>query len=379
LAKTNVEVYIIAPHADKLKKMETLDGVHVHRFQYMYPSGFQSLAYFPGIPENIKKYHNKVQVMPFALSMANKLLGIVRKHDIDVINAHWAIPSGAIAVLAKKLHKLPVVTKIYGADLNIIKYRYPMFKPLLKKVIVDSDTVIANSEYTRSVACEMLKMEKTAIKVIPDGVDVNYFKPHEDEKHLKARFNLEGNYIVLSCGRMVERKGFEYLVRAMPNVVTQIPNVKLILVGDGPERPGLESLASALGIANHVVFAGKVSDGELPTYYSLCDMFVLPAIIDSDGDTEGLGLVVVEAMASGKPVIASNVGGIPTILPGSGEYGYLVRQKDISELSTQIIRLLSDESLRKKFGGNARIVAENKFSWEAIAQQYRGVFENMRF
>jgi N-acetyl-alpha-D-glucosaminyl L-malate synthase BshA len=368
-------VHIVAPHAPGLAKEEHIGGVYIHRFQYIWPSKLQSLAYFPGIPENIKKLHNKLQVIPFALSMAVRLLIVVRKYKIDIINAHWALPAGFWAVLLKKYLKRPVATKLYGADLHMIKHKYPALKPILKYVISNSDKVIANSGYTRQVACSLFDFDSSVINVIPDGVDINYFTPSVNGEKLKRQYHLDGFLLVLSCGRMVERKGFEFLIRAMPGVIEKNPNVRLLLVGDGPEKDRLHNLVTSLSIDRYVIFAGKVADSELPDYYRMSDVFVLPAIIDANGDTEGLGLVILEAMSTGKPVIGSDIGGIPYIFEGDYHPGYLVASKDVVQLSDRLNKLLSDKKLCKTMGEEGRKMVEQKYSWSNIADQYDSLWK----
>lgn len=117
LVNKGIEFHVVAPHARDLKKEEVIDGVCIHRFQYLYPSNLQNLAYFPGVPEKIKTIKGKMQLPFFMLGMIKKTIGIVKKYDIDVINAHWAIPTGFLAAFTKRLHKKPVLITLYGAEL----------------------------------------------------------------------------------------------------------------------------------------------------------------------------------------------------------------------------------------------------------------------
>jgi len=375
LAKMDIEVHVVAPHANGIRKEELMEGVFVHRFQYMYPSTLQSLAYSPGIPENIKKNFNKFQLAPFVVEMSRSLTRVVKRYDINIVNAHWAIPTGLIAILAKRLCKIPVVTKIYGVEIYLAKKKYPAVKGLVKKTLLESDKVIANSSTTRDIALSTLGV-KIDVEVIPDPVDVNLFSPRDGER-IKAVYGLQGCPVILSCGRLVERKGFHYLIQAMPTILNEEPTTRLAIVGEGPEKTRLMNLVSSLGLNGSVIFLGKIPMEKLPECYAMSDIFVLPAIVDSDGDTEGLGLVLVEAMASGKPVIGSDVGGIPYIIREDGEYGFLVQQRDPIELSERIITLLRDEELRKKLGARARKLAEERFGCERIARQYLTTFERV--
>jgi glycosyltransferase involved in cell wall biosynthesis len=299
--------------------------------------------------------------------MVKKMFKVIDKYNIQTINAHWALPSTLLAVLTKRIHGLPVMATLYGVELFIVQRRYFMLKPFLKKAVLDSDSVIAISEGTQNIGCKMTGRKD--IKIIPDGVDTDYFSPANDGNEIRERFNLNGYYIILACGRLVERKGFEYLIKAMPHIIEEIPNTRLIQIGEGPEKTKLIELVSNLGVSENVMFAGVVSNEDLAKYYAVCDCFVLPSIVDSRGDTEGSGTTLLEAMSSGKPVVGTNVGGIPYALC-DGEGGFLIEQKNFSELAKKIIVLLKSKNLREEFGKKGREVVEKRFSWDKIAKKY---------
>ena len=371
LANLGADVHVVVPHREGLKKEEIIDDVCVHRFQYMFPSRFQTLAYgqVGGIPGNIKKFHNKLLVLPFMLFMSLKLLMIIRKYDIDIVNSHWAIPAGFCAVLTKPIHKKPILLTLYGADVFPIKYgKFRYLKTFIAYSINKSDKVVGISDTTCEVGKEISGRED--IEILPYGIDTERFNPNINGNEIREKYDLKDYFMILSSGRMVERKGFRYLIEALPDVLEKCSNTKLIISGDGPERENLENLVATLGLSENVIFPGFIPEGDFPKYMAACDVFVLPAIVDRTGDTEGLGLVLVEAMASGRPVIGSNVGGIPYIIREAEKCGFLVEPKNVSELSEKIIILLKDESLREKFGVNGRKVVEERFSWDKIAERY---------
>jgi len=374
LVKIGVKVHVVVPHAEGLRKEEVMDGVHVHRFRYMQPERLQTLAYFPGIPENIKRPFNKMQTIPFAISMGKKMLQIVERFEIDVVNAHWALPPAFLSILTKPIYRRPVLTTLYGVELFTARSKYAGLKPILSWTINNSDGVVAISGATRNSAVEI--SARSDIEVIPYGVNMEQFFTESDGAAIKRRYNLDG-HVVLFCGRLVERKGVEYLIRAMPSVIANIPNTSLLVVGEGPEKSGLMQLAVSLGVRNRITFAGSVSNEDLLKFYAACDVFVLPAIVDTYGDTEGFGIVLVEAMASGKPVIGTSVGGISSWFDENEAYGFLVEQKDPINLSKKITTLLNDDKMRKEFGRNARRVAETRFSFSKIAEMYLKTFREL--
>jgi len=177
----------------------------------------------------------------------------------------------------------------------------------------------------------------------------------------------------LSVGYLIERKGFEYLIKSMPNVLKKYANVKLKIVGSGPLEGDLKSLINDLKLNRNVEILKNVSDEELLNLYNSSDLFILPSIVDSQGNTEGLGVVLLEAMACKVPVIGSNIGGIPDIIQ-DGETGLLVPEKNISELSKAVINLVENEDFRNKLANGGYKLVGDKFNWRKIAQSYINVY-----
>jgi glycosyltransferase involved in cell wall biosynthesis len=227
---------------------------------------------------------------------------------------------------------------------------------------------ITNSSATRD-SCLEIGLNGDNIQVIPFGVDTSFFKPLKPPKN-------EDKFQVLSVGYLIERKGFEYLIRAMKEVLVKHRNVKLKIVGSGPLEGKLKNLITELELENEVEIIKNVSDEELLRLYNLSDLFVLPSIIDSEGNTEGLGVVLLEAMACGLPVIGSDVGGIPDIIENNVT-GILVPEKEVLELTNAIYILIEDEKLREKIVANVCNSVHDKFRWEKIAAEYLKVYDDM--
>jgi glycosyltransferase involved in cell wall biosynthesis len=168
---------------------------------------------------------------------------------------------------------------------------------------------------------------------------------------------------------LVERKGIKNLVQAMPRILTTMPKVMLVVVGDGPERDRLKEEVRRLGLSGNVIFAGKVAENKLLRLYEISDVFVLPAIVDSDGNTEGLGVVLLEAMSTQKPVVASRVGGIPEVVVHK-QTGILVEPGNPDELARAITYLLKNDQTSVKMGRKGRQRAEQIFDWNLIASSF---------
>jgi glycosyltransferase involved in cell wall biosynthesis len=184
-----------------------------------------------------------------------------------------------------------------------------------------------------------------------------------------------GGRTVLFVGRLVERKGVAHLIEALTRLTSRSP-VRLVIVGDGAERPRLVALAQRLGIADRVVFRGKISDADLQQAYQAADLLVLPATLDARGDTEGLGVVLLEAMNYGVPVIASRIGGITDIV-ADGESGILVPPGEAAALAAAIDRVLGDAALARRLGEAGRARLAREFSWEAITKRWEAVYRSV--
>lgn len=375
LVRKGIEVHVVAPHAKGLKKEEVMDGVYIHRFQYLYPSNLQTLAYFPGIPEKIKTIKGKIQLPFFMLAMTKKMLDIIKKYDIDVINAHWAIPPGFIATFTKRFHKKPVMITLYGAELfPAIKKNSKAMRWIINYALNNAEKVVGISDATCEAGVRLSR--RRDIEVLPDGIDTETFNPKVNGDEIRKRYGLDSHFLIFSSGRMVERKGFRHLVEAMPYILERFPNTKLIIGGDGPERKNLEYLAKKLEISGNVIFPGFIPDEDFPKYMKAADVFVLPSIVDSKGDTEGSATILLEAMACGTPVVGTKVGGVPyAIKDGIG--GYLAEQKNSKQLAEKIVMLLRDKNLRKEVGEVGRRYVEEKFSWMRIADRYITNFKRL--
>lgn len=208
------------------------------------------------------------------------------------------------------------------------------------------------------------------IEILPDGIDTAYFHPAKDDKGVRTYYEInDDEYMIFACGRMVERKGFRYLLEAMPYILKDCPNTKLVIGGDGPEKKGLEKLIDELGITSKVILPGFIPDDKFSEHMAASDVFVLPSIVDSRGDTEGSATILLEAMASGKPIIGTSVGGIPYAIK-DGQGGYLVEPENPKQLAEKITVLLKDENLRKELGIRGRKYVEDNFSCDRIARRY---------
>lgn len=323
IVKHGHEVFVLAPYAGGNTKFN-LEGVDVERFNYFYPKRFQKLAGRSGMIDNVKEgFLVKLQVLTFLFS--NVIHSLRKFRAVDVVHVQWPIPNGLGALFLKKLYGIPYINTIHGEEVYLSKRYHTVFA--LKWIVNNAKKTITNSLATKN-SCLDVGLNGDNIEIIPFGVDTNFFRPLNLPK--------EGSdFQILSVGYLIERKGFEYLIRAMKDVLKKHRNARLKIVGSGPLKNKLQNLIKELELEKEIKIIKNVSDEELLHLYNSSDLFVLPSIIDSEGNTEGLGVVLLEAMACGLPVIGSDVGGIQDIIENNVT-GILVPEKEVFELTRAI-------------------------------------------
>ncbi|WP_236951040.1 glycosyltransferase [Methanobacterium subterraneum] len=362
IVKKGHDVHVLAPFTGG-ETDYILEGVHVERFHYFYPRRFEKLSGRAGMIDNVKEgFLVKIQVLTFLFFNVFYSLRILK--NMDVIHVQWPIPNGLGALFLKKFYGIPYITTIHGEEVHLSKRYHMLFA--LRWLVNNSSKTITNSNATRNFCLEA-GLDEEKIDVIPFGVDTDFFRPLDVYKD-------ENIFQILSVGYLIERKGFEYLIRAMPHVLEKHENVQLKIVGSGPLESKLKSLIYELDLTGKVEIVKNVSDEKLLMLYNSADLFILPSIVDSQGNTEGLGVVLLEAMACGVPVIGSDVGGISDIIE-DGKNGVLVEQKIKSKLSSNISLLLSDNELRNSLVINGQSDVKAKFSWKKISDRYIKEFQ----
>lgn len=370
ISSKGFEVSVLAPHNYNLKFSENINGIQVFRFPYFFPLKYQKVAYGPGILDNIKNsYLAKIQVPFFLLSELFFTMKIVKRDKIDIIHSHWLLPQGLIGAIIKKLYKIYHVATVHGSDVNMVK-KNELLKKVGSFIIRNSDKITVNSTFTKNLILDIAtRRNEEKIEIIPMGINLDRFT-QVSNINLKKKYT-DGN-LLLFVGRLIDWKGAKYLVKAMKDVVIACPKTKLLIVGDGPEKSELEKMTSKLRLTNMVYFIGEIKSTDVVKYYSAADVFIIPSIV-VDGHTEGLGVVTLEAMACGTPVIGSNVGGIPDVIK-DGYNGFLVPERSSNELAIKIIELLSDKELQSNFKKNGLITVKEKFTWNIVSNKFENIF-----
>lgn len=294
------DVTVLCPHAKGSRTSEIMDGVHIRRYRYA-PGAFETLVNSGGVNGNLKRSRWKLLLVPFfmAAQLWATVMTIYRLKP-DVIHVHWIIPQGFILCIARMVTPgIPFMLTSHGADL--FTHRSLMMSQLKSWVLKQASFVTVVSEPMRQRAMS-LGVAEYKLAVMPMGVDFDKFTTSD---HVARNQNE-----ILFVGRLVEKKGLSYLIRALALVRHDVQNVKLTIIGFGPEQESLQKLVTELGLDGHVDFIGAKSQSDIVPYYRGAALFVAPFIEAVDGDQEGLGLVTIEAAACGCRVLVGMVAAV---------------------------------------------------------------------
>lgn len=358
------EITVVSPYRGGLTSY-TLESIKITKFHYFWPHRWELLCGQGGMAENIKKgLFVKSQLIPYSLMVSWMTFRALR--HLDLVHVFWPIPNALGPWLAKPFTRQPYVTTVFGAETYLAK-RYH-FDWLLKWLVNGGKNTVVISEATKAV-CASIGCHEVNMVLIPMGVrtDTFYPKPVPRDKTPLS---------IISVGYLVERKGFDYLIKSFAKVVKTRPGSRLRIVGTGPRRDELLTLITELGLVGVAEILEGVTNAELADLYNAADIFVLSSITDSLGNTEGLGIVMLEAMACRIPVVASDVGGISDVID-TGQNGLLVPEKDVDALAKAILKLSQDSVLRRRLAHNGYHTAVEKFGWEKIATRYIEVYRNV--
>jgi N-acetyl-alpha-D-glucosaminyl L-malate synthase BshA len=329
---------------------------------FRFPSGKRGLAFH----EVSTPAYPLFREPQYALSLATKIVQVSRRHHLDVVHAHYAVPHAAAAYLARQImaahptDRVPkIMTTLHGTDITLVGSD-PSYSETVAFCIDQSDGVTAVSESLRDGTCTALGIARE-IQVIPNFLDITRFRPLAVPRRDRSRKRL----VHVSNFRPVKRIGA--LIEVFRRVRQQIP-ATLVLVGDGPEMPGARAQIAAAGLEPDVEYAGEVHD--VVGLFATSDLFLLPSA------TESFGLAALEAMACEVPVIASRVGGLPEVID-DGISGFLHKPEDFDGMVASAVRLLTDDELHRRVAQAGRAVAVERYSADRVVPRYEAAYEQL--
>ena len=304
----------------------------------------------------------------------------------DVFETHavsgYAIPKA----LKKNRSNKPLIQTIHGVLADEYEYAkksgYQTFKNRLANSLMkylakleaetarNATSIVTISKYSVEKIQQYYNVDSEKVQIVPNGVDVEIFKPYGDQETLKHRFNFGKENYVLFVGNLIPRKGLPYLIEAAKKIVKKQKNVKFLIAGEGPLKNQLIRNIQKANISNNFKFLGRVEEKLLPLLYNCVDVFVLPSI------QEGQGIVLLEAQASGKPIVAFDVGGVKEAVQNNVT-GFLVQLGDSDALSDAMIKLLEDKALRERMGVSGRKFIVDNFTWDICSQKMLQVYREV--
>jgi glycosyltransferase involved in cell wall biosynthesis len=354
LAKREHNVYVISSKVRNAKSYEEFEGVSVFRKT--------PLFYIPSLPYA-------------ATFMVSDIFRFIKKFNIEVLHVHTIhYFSSLSAAIVSKIKQFPYILSVLGMtqtfDRKFVDIIFKLYESTVSRFVVAQAKFVIPLAKQLMLRALRLGASPDKIRVFPNGIDPVLFAPNTDGSKIRARFGIdEDDEVIGFVGRLVPLKGVKYLLEAIKLIHKKISNVKVLIVGDGPQRKELELLARKN--ANHnVIFTGFLPKEEMPNVYSALDIFILPTL------TEGLSNTILEAMACRKPVITTPVGGNSELVE-NGKSGYLVRPRSINELAEKTFDLLNSSGKRIQMGKIGRDKILKKYTWEKVVPLYEKVYEQI--
>ena len=308
---------------------------------------------------------------PYTLSLTSKMVDIAKHAGLDVLHVHYAIPHATSAVMARQILagegiSLPIVTTLHGTDITLIG-QDPSFAPVVTWSINQSNGVTAVSNYLRQQTYDHFEVTN-GIEVIPNFIDTDRFY-RQNKEHFKQALCPNGEKVIVHVSNFRPVKNTKQVVEIFHQLQDDTPDVKLLLVGDGPERVPTERKARELGVFDDIRFLGK--QDPIEEILSIADVFLMPS------DSETFGLAALEAMACGVPTVVSNVGGLPELVEDD-ETGYLCPVDDVDAFTDRTRALLTDEALHSRMAAAARSRAVDTFDIDHVVPMYEQYYETVR-
>ncbi|MEU8033034.1 glycosyltransferase family 4 protein [Streptomyces sp. NPDC049099] len=297
---------------------------------------------------------------------------LLREHGCTSVWFGAAAPLGLMAPALRRVGAERLVATTHGHEAGWAQL--PAARHLLRRIGDSTDTLTYLGEYTRSrIATALAPQAASRMVQLPPGVDEKTFHPDSGGDEIRARLGLTDRPVVVCVSRLVPRKGQDTLIRAMPRILAAEPDTVLLIVGGGPYERDLRRLAAETGVGGSVRFTGAVPWSELPAHYGAGDVFAMPCRTRRGGlDVEGLGIVYLEASATGLPVVAGDSGGAPDAVL-DGETGWVVRGGDPTEAAERIVTLLGDPELRRRMGERGRQWVEERWRWDLLAERLKAL------
>lgn len=302
----------------------------------------------------------------FYWRVLTQVLSLVKKEKIEVIHCGRCLPEGFIGFLVSKLKGIPYICYIHGEDVETAATSREL-SWIVKKALGGASKLIANSQNTANILLNTWHTDPAKTFVVNPGVDSQQFVPAPENDEIKQSLSWNDRKVILTVGRLQKRKGQDMLIRALPAIVARHPDVLYAIIGNGDQKEALQSLVTQLQLHEHVMFMTELSDEQMIHCYQQCDVFALPNRTVGR-DIEGFGMVLVEAQACGKPVLAGDSGGTAETMV-LGETGFIVDCTQPELLAAKLNELLGDSVTCQKMGQAGRLHVQQNLDWAVLSEK----------
>ncbi len=371
LVRAGHDVEVVAPH-DPAVSGSPVGRVRVHRFRYALVDQWHIMGHARSLKGDTHLKPGAVLLLPFFLLAAfTTALRVARVQAAQLVHAHWVLPNGLVGAWLAQVLGIPLAISLHGSDIFVAQ-RSSAFGRVAGWVLRRAAVVTACSEDLRQAAID-LGAAPESVRLIAWGADPQRFSPAVRPMD-RARFDCtEDDILLVSLGRIVAKKGFDVLLRALPPLLESHPGIRLVIGGDGAQRDELGNLAASIGISEQVRLPGRISWDDVPAFLAMGDIFALPSVRDAAGNVDGLPTVLLEAMALGKPVVATRIGGVPLVIEEDVN-GILCPPGDTNALEQAIARLVENPAMQQQLSREARSAVEKRFNWRKVARQFAELF-----
>ena len=366
-------VHVLLPQVSGWERPSSEGDVHFHPYRYSPVESWTPWGYSGSLEAGVKIRRPLYGFAPIVLAAGIRAVrSLLAREQFDLVHTHWVIPNGPLGAMTARRHALPHVVSLHGSDISVSE-RSRTLARTARWSFDRADAVTAPSgdllERARALGAS------GALELAPYGADIEGLRAGADQvRAARASMGLGSEHVlVMGIGRFVRWKGFDYLLDAFARARATHPELRLALVGDGDLRTELQEQARSLGVADDITFTGMVERNRMPAYLGAADIVTVPSI-HYDGYVDGLPNVALEALATGKALIATKVGGLPELVR-SGENGVLVEEQDAAALAGAIAQLAADADYRTRIGENGRRHMAESRTWDDVAARFESVFE----
>jgi glycosyltransferase involved in cell wall biosynthesis len=368
------EVHVVAPWHPAVMRGRVEDGVFFHFYRYAPVPALNVFGYAAGLRADTALKLSAWAVAPLALTAGwVKALRVAAKRRATVMHGHWVVPGGLTAALAAP--RLPLVVSLHGSDVYVAE-RYAAAALAARATFRRAGWVTACSDDLRARAIA-LGAAADRIETVPYGVDTARFAPDAEVRDgVRRALGLGAGPVLFSAGRLVRKKGFEFLIDAAARLTAAYPSLTLVLAGDGDLRSDLADRAGSSGA--RVLLCGAQPQDEVARLAAAADVVAIPSVHDEHGNVDGLPNFALEALASATPVVATRAGGLPQVIQ-DGVTGRLVAERDAAGLADAISGLLAQPAAAQAMGRAARAHVGRAFSWPAVAERLEAAYARVRF